>query len=65
MLVDEFSGNADILVQMDPCDPTACPICTLNECTLRSRDPDAVTTWNRERLVRSTDKMFPEEKPEE
>ena len=62
MLVDEFSGNADILVQMDPCDPTACPICTLNECALRSRDPDAVTTWDRERLVRSTDKIFPEEK---
>lgn len=53
MLVDEFDGNAGVLVHMDPCDPRECPICSQNACRRRryARTPSEVV-WNRERLVR-------------
>ena len=54
MLVEEFEGNASVLVHMDPCEPTECPVCHQTACELRShgRNPDMV--WNRDRLIRAS-----------
>lgn len=56
LIVDEFAGNAGVLVHMDPCNPRECPICAQNACLLRksARKEAAVVVWNRERLVRSS-----------
>jgi cation diffusion facilitator family transporter len=55
MLIDEFAGNAGVLVHMDPCNPSQCPICGQNACRHRKFAQSATeTTWNRERLVRSS-----------
>jgi cation diffusion facilitator family transporter len=55
MLVDEFAGNAGVLVHMDPCNPRECPICGQNACGRRKLAQNAAeVVWNRERLVRSS-----------
>lgn len=53
LLIDEFQGNASVLVHMDPCAPPKCPICGRNECDMRQHQQQPPCEWNRQRLVRS------------
>ncbi len=54
LLWEAFDGNADVLVHMDPCEPTECPVCGLASCELRSHGRDPELVWNRERMIRAS-----------
>ncbi len=53
-LIEEFGGNASVLVHMDPCAPEECPICKRHMCELRHGEIDESKGWSREHLVRSS-----------
>lgn len=53
LLQEHFSGRASILVHMDPCVDTDCPVCLKRLCALRSRASTGRSAWERERLIRS------------
>jgi cation diffusion facilitator family transporter len=54
LLTEAFDGNAGILVHMDPCEPTECPVCGLAACERRSHGRDPEIIWNRERMIRAS-----------
>ena len=47
-----FKGNASVLIHMDPCDTTNCPVCRRNQCQWRSRLQSDENVWTRDYLVR-------------
>src|SRR5690606_23274666 len=53
LLVDSFSGNASVLVHMDPCEDGNCPVCGRPHCELRSSEHSSPTFWSRTRLTRN------------
>jgi cation diffusion facilitator family transporter len=53
LLVEHFQGNVSVLVHMDPCDETLCPICLQNECQWRAYPLVSRPAWTRSHLVRS------------
>jgi divalent metal cation (Fe/Co/Zn/Cd) transporter len=53
LLIDHFKGNASVLVHMDPCDASMCPICQHNECQWRASRMASRPTWTRGHLIRS------------
>jgi cation diffusion facilitator family transporter len=53
MLINEFNGNASVLVHSDPCEATQCPVCSQKVCRWRSRPLDARLPWEIDQLVRS------------
>jgi cation diffusion facilitator family transporter len=58
LLMQQLQGNASILVHMDPCVPPDCPVCGQPHCQSRThRQRTAAAGWNREHLIRTTDKQ--------
>jgi cation diffusion facilitator family transporter len=53
LLIDEFEGNAGVLVHMDPCDARLCPVCRQDTCKWRKRPTAPQKHWNRQYLIRS------------
>jgi len=62
MLLDEFNGNAGILVHMDPCNRNQCPICSRTACNGRDADHQATLLWSRHHLVRPSSDIPSEKK---
>lgn len=56
-LIEEFSGNAGVLVHMDPCDTSKCPICGRPDCALRSGRHRVDTLWDRVRMTRASSQL--------
>jgi cation diffusion facilitator family transporter len=53
LLTNEFNGNASVLVHMDPCNPSYCPICAMEICQWRSKTSDRKQPWHSDHLARS------------
>jgi cation diffusion facilitator family transporter len=53
LLAEHFKGNASVLVHVDPCDESLCPICRHNECQWRAHQLASRLVWTRGHLVRS------------
>ena len=53
LLVEHFKGNASVLVHVDPCDESMCPLCRQNECRWRAHQLASRPVWTRDHLVRS------------
>jgi cation diffusion facilitator family transporter len=53
LLMERFKGNASVLVHMDPCDESLCPLCAQNECLWRTNQLVSRPIWTRGHLVRS------------
>ena len=53
LLIEHFTGNASVLVHMDPCDESLCPLCRQNECRWREHQLVSRPVWTRGHLVRS------------
>jgi cation diffusion facilitator family transporter len=61
LLVEHFKGNASVLVHMDPCDESLCPLCRQAACRWRANKFSDMPVWTRDHLVRSaTDNHDPE-----
>jgi cation diffusion facilitator family transporter len=59
LLMEQFYGNASVLVHMDPCVPPDCPVCGLPNCQSRThRQRAQATPWNREHLIQTTDTQW-------
>lgn len=52
LLINQFHGNASVLVHMDPCDDQQCPICGLKSCLYRTSELVQKDHWSRNHLVR-------------
>ncbi len=52
LLISHFKGNASILVHMDPCEPSQCPVCRDSDCQWRKTRFAFKPTWTRDHLVR-------------
>ncbi|RJQ76818.1 MAG: cation transporter [Desulfobacteraceae bacterium] len=61
MLIEEFRGNAGVLVHMDPCHPSECRVCRQPACQQRTFIPNSRHDWNRERMVRPSAGLSQEE----
>lgn len=53
LLIEHFKGNASVLVHMDPCDESLCPLCQQNKCQWRAHQLVSRPEWTRGHLVRS------------
>ncbi len=53
MLMEQFQGNASILIHMDPCDVVKCPICGKADCCSREHFQAGSIKWERDHLTRS------------
>jgi hypothetical protein len=53
LLVEHFKGNASVLVHMDPCDESLCPLCQQNECRWRTNRLVSMPAWTKGHLVRT------------
>ena len=53
LLMERFKGNASVLVHVDPCDESLCPLCVQNECQWRTHRLGSRPIWTRGHLVRS------------
>jgi cation diffusion facilitator family transporter len=53
LLVEHFKGNASVLIHVDPCDESLCPLCRQNECQWRAQPLSSRPVWTRGHLVRS------------
>jgi cation diffusion facilitator family transporter len=53
MLISEFSGNASVLVHMDPCNKEDCPVCGRPGCDSRQHDQAQIMAWNKQKLTQS------------
>jgi hypothetical protein len=51
LLIDNFEGNAGVLVHMDPCEPEECPVCRQPACDQRDAAADDPVSWDRDRLT--------------
>jgi cation diffusion facilitator family transporter len=56
-LIEEFNGNASVLVHMDPCETVKCPICGRPACRLRHSGQRVETLWNRDRMTRASSRL--------
>lgn len=52
ILINEFEGNAGVLVHMDPCDARLCPVCRQDTCKWRKRPTGPQKHWDRQYLIR-------------
>jgi cation diffusion facilitator family transporter len=62
LLLNEFKGNAGVLVHMDPCSPKQCPICSRLNCPGRHSTQEVTLIWSRRWLVRPSQDLPPDEK---
>lgn len=53
LLVDNFKGNAEVLVHMDPCDARLCDLCQAQTCQWREKAFSNAPVWDRDQLIRS------------
>lgn len=54
LFLDQYRGDVDVLVHMDPCEPRECPVCGRPSCDQRSHRQQGTTFWDRVRLVRAS-----------
>jgi cation diffusion facilitator family transporter len=55
LLINEFDGNASVLVHTDPCAPIECPVCGRPDCNIRAHQPqDTTSPWTRQHLVNTS-----------
>ncbi len=54
MLMEQFQGNASVLVHMDPCDVLECPVCGKADCCSREHFQARFIKWERDHLTRSS-----------
>lgn len=53
LLINQFDGNAGVLVHMDPCDARLCSVCRRDTCQWRKSPNGPKKRWDRQYLVRS------------
>jgi cation diffusion facilitator family transporter len=61
LLLEEFGGNAGVLVHTDPCNRDQCPICSRPDCNGRDAEHRSTLLWSRKHLVRPSGDIAPEE----
>jgi divalent metal cation (Fe/Co/Zn/Cd) transporter len=56
LLINEFEGNASVLVHTDPCTSIECPVCGRADCDQRAHQPQNTSCpWTRHHLVNTTE----------
>lgn len=58
-----FQGQADVLVHLDPCEDSECPVCGYDPCRIRQSDPRQQRLWRQD--VLTADAPAPEKKSRE
>lgn len=59
LLLEQFHGDASVLVHMDPCVPPDCPVCGRPNCQSRTHRQRAdAARWSREHLIQNTDTQW-------
>ncbi len=53
VLINQFEGNAGVLIHMDPCDERLCPVCRNGACQWRKKPFTSKPLWDRYHLVRT------------
>jgi len=51
VFAENFGGNSEILIHLDPCADPECPICNHNPCDLRREMTIRLKIWNRDALT--------------